>query len=151
MVGGNPDPRAGGTLRSLLHREAFTVTPIAHPVRGFCPLAAPVATGRSAGGSAFLLAATTDWGSGLAGATHRPTATDDANLPRRDPISGSAGASEPKAQGPKPELRCHPVHDPTGGIPDVALPLYRTRRHLYRLSDCQPQPQRNREVNWLFR
>jgi len=58
---------------------------------------------------------------------------------------------EPKAQDPKPALRCHPVYDPTGGIPDVALPLYGTRGHLYRLSHCQPQPQRNRGFNWLFR
>src|SRR4028118_1195736 len=114
MVGGSPDPRTGGTLRSLLYREAFTVTPIAHTVRGFCPLAAPMATGRSVGSSAFLLAATTGGSSGGAGATHRPTATSGSDLSRCDPISGSAGSPEPKAQDPKPALLCHPVHDPRG-------------------------------------
>src|SRR4028119_203468 len=102
MVDGSNDPRTGGTLRSLLHREAFTVTPIAHPVRGFCPLAAPMATGRSAGSSAFLLAATTGGSSNGAGVTHRPTATRSPNLLRCDAITGSAGTSEPKAQDPKP-------------------------------------------------
>src|SRR4028118_2415022 len=139
MVDRSPDPRTGSTLRSLLQRQAFTVTPIAHPVRGFCPLAAPMATGRSAGSSAFLLAATTGGSSNGAGTTHRPTATSSPDLSRRNPISGSAGTPEPKAQDPKPALRCHPVHDPTGGIPDVAFPLYGTRGHLYRLSPCQPR------------
>src|SRR4028119_2421611 len=97
MVDRSPDPRTGSTLPSLLEREAFTVTPIAHTVRGFCPLAAPMATGRSAGSSAFLLAATTDWGSGVAGATHRPTATSSPNLLRCDAITGSGGTPEPKA------------------------------------------------------
>src|SRR4028118_980405 len=97
MVDGSSDPRTGGSLRSLLERFAFTVAPIAHPVRGFCPLAAPVATVRSAGSSAFLLAATTDRGSGVAGATHRPTATNGPDLLRCDPIFGSAGTPEPKA------------------------------------------------------
>src|SRR4028118_1852613 len=94
MVDRSPDPRTGSTLRSLLQRQAFTVTPIAHTVRGFCPLAAPMATGRSVGSSAFLLAATTGGSSGGAGATHRPTATSGSHLSRGDPTCGRAGSAE---------------------------------------------------------
>ena len=56
----------------------------------YARLAAPVAPGRGAGGSALLLAPAARPGAPVAGAAHGPAASRRAGLPRRQPLPGHA-------------------------------------------------------------